>query len=93
MKILFINPCLRKGANTKMLPVGLACVMTYVHKYGYSFDLLDVDADDLSDEEVEAYIKEKKYDVYLYGSIVTHYKWIKWLTHTIKNHHPDSLKI
>ena len=93
MEILFINPCLRKGANAKMLPVGLACVMTYVHKHGYTFDLLDVDADDLSDEEVEAYIKEKKYDVYLYGSIVTHYKWIKWLTHTIKNHHPDSFVI
>lgn len=90
MKILFINPCLRKGANTKMLPVGLACVMTYVDKHGYTFDLLDIDANDLSDIEVEKYIKENEYDVFLYGSIVTHYKWIKWLTHTIKNHHPNS---
>lgn len=90
MKILFINPSIRKGADTKMLPVGLACVMTYVDKHGYSFDLLDVDAYDLSDDEVESYIRDNQYDVYLYGSIVTHYKWIKWLTHTIKKHSPTS---
>ena len=93
MKILFINPCIRKGANNKMLPVGLACVMTYVSKHGYSFDLLDIDAYDLSDEEVEKYIRDNKYDVYLYGSIVTHYKWVKWLTNSIKRHHPDSFII
>ncbi|MFN2303611.1 MAG: B12-binding domain-containing radical SAM protein, partial [Anaerolineales bacterium] len=76
-----------------MLPVGLACVMTYVSKHGYSFDLLDIDAYDLSDEEVEKYIRDNKYDVYLYGSIVTHYKWVKWLTNSIKRHHPDSFII
>ena len=76
-----------------MLPVGLASVMTYVGEYGYDFDLLDVDAYDMSDDQVEAYIKANKYDVFLCGSIVTHYKWMKWLTHTIKKYHPDSFVI
>lgn len=93
MKILFINPCIRKGVDTKILPIGLACVMTYVDKHGYSFDLLDVDAYDLTDDEVEKHIKENQYDVFLYGSIVTHYKWVKWLTHTIKKHQPESFVI
>ncbi|MDT8384235.1 MAG: radical SAM protein [Gammaproteobacteria bacterium] len=93
MKLLFINPCLRKGANTKMLPVGLASVMTYVDLHGYEFDLLDVDAYDLSDEDVENHIHSNQYDVYLFGSIVTHYKWVKWLTHTIRKYHPNSVII
>lgn len=90
MKILFINPCLRKNANYKILPVGLASVMTFVKRRGYDFDLLDIDINEYSDEYVESYIKENSYDVILYGSIVTHYKWIKWLTHTIKEIHPQT---
>ena len=39
-KILFINPCLRPGGHTKLLPVGLASVMTYFYEKGYRFDLL-----------------------------------------------------
>lgn len=90
MKILFLNPCLRKNANYKILPVGLASVMTFVKQRGYDFDLLDVDINEYSDEYVESYIRDNRYDVILYGSIVTHYKWIKWLTHTIKKLHPQT---
>ncbi len=90
MKILFVNPCLRKNANYKILPVGLASVMTFVKHRGYDFDLLDVDINEYSDEYVRSYISENSYDVIMYGSIVTHYKWIKWLTHTIKELHPKT---
>ena len=31
IKILFVNPCLRKNSATKILPVGLGYVMTYFH--------------------------------------------------------------
>lgn len=88
--MLFINPSLRLGAKNKLLPVGLASVMTYVDVNGYDFDLYDIDINDLSDEKVEDFIKSNQYDVILYGSIVTHYKWIKWLTHLIKKYHPET---
>ncbi len=91
--MLFINPCLRKGVDTKMLPVGLAYVMTYVKSKGFDFDLLDVDAYDLSDDDVEHYLQNNNHDVYLFGSIVTHYKWAKWLVKKIKNYYPDSIVI
>ena len=84
MKILFINPSLRRGAKTKLLPVGIGYIMTYVHENGYDFDLLDVDIDDLSDEEVETYIRKNKYDVVLSGCIVT--KLIASLRSTIPTH-------
>ena len=90
MKILIINPSLRLGSATKYLPVGIACVMSYIKELGFNFDLLDIDIDDLTDEEVETYIADTTYDVYLAGSIVTHYKWMKWLTNIIKKYNPNS---
>ncbi|HFQ80992.1 MAG TPA: B12-binding domain-containing radical SAM protein [Desulfobacterales bacterium] len=88
-KLLFINPCLRRGSY-KILPMGLACVMTFVREQGYEFDLLDIDIHEHDDNYVENYIRNNKYDVILYGTIVTHYKWVKWLTKTIKQYHPDT---
>lgn len=93
LKLLFINPCLRRGANLKMLPVGLGSVMTYVKKMGFDFTLLDVDINEYDDEYVESYIRDNYFDVILYGSIVTHYAWMKWLTHTIKNHQPNTVTV
>ena len=60
---------------------------------GYKFDLLDIDIDGYDDDYVENFLKENKYDVILYGTIVTHYKWIKWLTQTIKHHHPSTIVV
>ena len=90
MRILIVNPSLRRGSKTKYLPVGVASIMTYLTSVGYDFDLLDVDIDDLDDAAVEAYIADNRYDVVMAGSIVTHYKWMKWLTHTVKKYHPPT---
>ena len=89
-KILFINPCLRPGGHTKLLPVGLGSVMTYFHERGYKFTLLDIDINEYDDEYIENYLKNNKFDFILFGTIVTHYKWIKWLVNTAKKYQPDS---
>ena len=88
LKVLFINPSLRRGSPTKYLPVGIGSVMTLVRRKGIEFDLLDVDIYDHDDEYVEKFISENQYDVILTGAIVTHYKWIKWLTFRIREHLP-----
>jgi len=90
MRILFIVPSLRRNSRTKYLPVGIGSVMTFLGHHGYKFDVLDVDIDDLSDEQVESYLSINKYDVVLTGCIVTHYKWIKWLTRMVKQQHPNT---
>ena len=64
--------------------------MTYLKSKGWVYDFLDIDIDDLSNAVVESYIANHKYDVFMAGSIVTHYKWMKWLTHIIKKHHPTA---
>src|SRR4051794_40660664 len=89
MKILFINPSLRPDSTTKYLPVGIGYMLTFVKSKGYDFDFLDIDINRYDNDYVENYIKTNSYDVILYGSIVTHYKWIKWLTKTIKIHQPN----
>ena len=73
VNILVANPNLRNGSSKKFLPTGIASVMSYVESKGLSFDLLDVDIDDLSDEEVENALQKKDYNVILTGAIVTHY--------------------
>ena len=90
MKILFINPSLRPGLEGHLyLPVGLGYVVTYVKEYGYDFDILDIDAGNYSNEYVENFIKKNKYDVICLGSIVTHYRWMKWCINTIKDYQPE----
>jgi radical SAM superfamily enzyme YgiQ (UPF0313 family) len=89
MKLLFVNPCLRPAAPHRYLPVGLGYVVTAAKVAGFKFDLLDVDIDALSDQKVEEYIVRHRYDVILIGSIVTHYKWVKWFCRMVKEHHPD----
>lgn len=90
LKLLFVNPCLRPGHYTKLPPVGLACVMTYFHDKGYEFTLLDIDLNEYDDSYVEQYIKNNQFDFILIGTIVTHYKWIKWFVNMTKNHQPNS---
>lgn len=90
VKILFVNCCLRKNANTKLLPVGLGYVMTYFQKNDYKFTLLDIDINEYSDSYVEDYISKNEYDFVLLGTIVTHYKWVKWFVNMTKKHQPET---
>jgi anaerobic magnesium-protoporphyrin IX monomethyl ester cyclase len=90
MRILIINPSLRRGSPTKYFPVGVGSIMTYLKVMGYDFDFLDIDIDDLTEKDVENHLAEHAYDVVMAGCIVTHYKWMKWLTRTIKKHHPGT---
>ena len=90
MRILFINPNLRPGNRVRYLPVGLAYVMTVVKQAGYDFDLLDIGLYDYDDTQVEEFLASHRYDVVLTASIVTHYKWMKWLTRAIRRHQPEA---
>lgn len=89
-KVLFINPSLRLQSETKFLPVGVACVMTYLKNIGIDFDFLDIDINELEDDSVETFLENNRYDIILSGSIVTHYKWMKWLTWRIRNYNPKA---
>ena len=90
LKLLFVNVCLRPGGYTKVLPVGLASVITYFETKEYDFTLLDIDINEYDDAYVENYIKNNHFDIILLGTIVTHYKWIKWFVNMAKTQQPNS---
>ena len=92
-KILFVNPSLRLYSSTKFLPVGIASVMSYLKSCKIDFDFLDVDINDMEDNAVENFLEDNRYDIILSGSIVTHYKWMKWLTKTVRYYNPKSIII
>ena len=54
MKILFVNPCLRRNAVHRYLPVGLGYVVTAAKEAGFDFDILDIDIAGYSDDYVAA---------------------------------------
>jgi len=93
LKLLFVNPCLRPGGFTKLLPVGLGSVITYFHEKNYKFTLLDIDINEFDDAYVENYIKKNNFDFVLIGTLITHYKWIKWFVNMTKKHQPNSCVI
>lgn len=90
LKLLFMKPTLRPHHYTKLLPVGMASVMTYFEKNDYEFTLLDTDINEYDDVYVENYLKNNHFDIILTGTIVTHYKWIKWFVNTAKKCQPNS---
>lgn len=89
-RILFINPSLRLNSHTKYLPIGIASVMSFLRSNGLQFEFFDVDIDDVVDHEIESYLEDNRFDIILTGSIVTHYKWMKWLTRTVRKYNPSS---
>jgi len=90
LKILFVIPSLRLGSPTKFLPVGIGSILTVIKQHGFNFDVLDIDIHNYDDNYVEQFVSNNQYDIVLTGCIVTHYKWVKWLTHKIRKNYPKT---
>lgn len=85
MKILLINLCIRSNTPKKIYPVGLGYIASAIHRSGYGLEILNIDIHRYSDEELEAILKEKDFDVVGFGCIVTAYKIVKDLCAKIKS--------
>jgi anaerobic magnesium-protoporphyrin IX monomethyl ester cyclase len=84
MSILLINVCLRPDSPLKLVPIGLAYIATAIKNAGFDFDLLDIDAERLTQEQIQAFIQKEDYDVVCMGCIVTGYKIVKYLAAEIR---------
>lgn len=91
ISLLFINPSLRPHAKRKYPPVGLACILTSLHKAGFSFELIDMDADSLTEAQVAQLIQGNKYDIVSLGCIVTSLALVVRLTDMIRREIPEAL--
>lgn len=93
MKILFINIALRQTSGPKYLPLGLCYIISAVKRAGYGYDLLDLDANQLSKEQTELFLRTHRYDIVAMGCIVTGYRHVKWLAQVIEEAFPDTIII
>jgi len=87
--ILFINPCIRPHARRKFPPVGLACILSAVKKANIEFDLYDMDAYDLSVDNLREHL-QKKYDIVALGAIVTVLKLVREIAATVRESNPEA---
>jgi len=85
MRIVFINPSLRPDAKRRQLPVGLAYIMTAVKRAGFEFDLIDMDINNLSMQDLEDMLGKTMYDVYAFGCIVTGFRFVRQIAEICKN--------
>ena len=90
MNIVFINVSLRPDARVRRMPVGLAFIMTAVRRSGFDFDLINMDINSTTIEELGEILGSKEYDVYAFGCIVTGYKIVNNIADIIKAINPTS---
>ena len=87
MKVLIIVVCLRPHRTDFIyFPIGLAYIATAIEGAGFKFEILDLDAKRLSEEEFEEYIRKTDFDVVALGCIVTGYKYVKQIAEVVKKH-------
>ncbi|OGH72399.1 MAG: hypothetical protein A3C74_02820 [Candidatus Magasanikbacteria bacterium RIFCSPHIGHO2_02_FULL_44_13] len=84
MKILVINVCLRPYKPQIMFPLGLSYVVGAIQRAGYDFEMLDLDRDRKSEEEIKSFLTSATFDVVALGCIATGYKTVKNLTRIIR---------
>lgn len=92
-KILFINPCLRYNAKRKYVPVGLAYILTAVERARIEFDLIDMDAYDMSVDDLRDMLEKETYDIYAVGCIVSSFRLVKEIASVIRETNPMAVII
>ena len=91
MKVLAINPVIRKEDKARLIPHGLAIISNIIRRdFGITPEFLDINAYRYSDRQVEHVIDDVHADVVLLGSLIPVYKEvIKWSTY-IKDTYPET---
>lgn len=71
--------------------MGLAYILTATKKAGFAFDLVDMDINDLSMQDLEAILSRAAADVYALGCIVTGFRLVRQISALAKKINPKSV--
>lgn len=93
MNIALINICLRPYMDKAYYPIGLSYIATALKRAGYSFDIIDIDANRYSEQEVDTLLLKRRYDVIAFGTLVSGYKFAKTLASIARRTNPDAIII
>lgn len=89
MKILFINPIVRRKDDPRHIPHGIAILGAVLRKYGYEVEVLDINAHRYTQEQVKKELDLRTYDVVGIGGIVSVYREVKWIVEYLKSIRPE----
>jgi anaerobic magnesium-protoporphyrin IX monomethyl ester cyclase len=89
MKILLISPLLAPNRLPITPNIGLSYIAGALLEIGQNIEVLDIEGLRYSDEEVIDFLKKNDFDAIGIGTIITGYKYVKWLIKTIKNIKPN----
>lgn len=91
MKILLINPPIRKNEPPRHIPIGLGIIANVLLSDGHEVKVLDINAERLSKSQVKEKIDlESKYEIIGTGGLITTYQYLKWLIPELKKYNPTS---
>lgn len=91
MKILLVNPPIREHEPPRHPPFGLATIAALLLEEGHSVEVLDINAQRLSETEVVRRLGVKNdYGIIGTGGLITTYKYLKWLIPELRKHNPNS---
>ena len=89
MKFLIINPPIREWAKPNAFPLGLGYIASIMLESGHCVEVLDINAQRYSPDQVEGLIINSEFDAVGIGAIVTVYGYVKWLAGMIKKYRPE----
>jgi len=89
MKVTLINPPVREEKYPDQFPMGLGCIASVLLKAGHDVNIIDVNAQRFSKEEVQKKIESLDCDIVGIGSMITAYSYVKWLVSEIKKVKPE----
>lgn len=91
MKTAYINICLRPDSARRQIPVGLAFVLTATARAGFEFDLIDMDIEPMTMNELREQLEQGNYDAVGLGCIVTGFHQTREIASIIKQVNPNTV--
>jgi len=89
MKILLINPMIRRWAEPNCFPSGLGYIAEMLLRDGHDVVVYDMNVVRPTEEQFEEYIASADYDVAGVGGIITIYSELKHIIGVLKRIHPE----
>lgn len=89
MKVLFINPIIRRRDDPRHIPHGIAVLASLARSCGHEVEVLDINAHRYPPEKVKGILKDSKCDVVGIGGIISVYREVKWMVEYLKTIKPE----
>lgn len=91
MRILLINPLLAPKRKPAVYNIGLGYIASSLVQDGHKAVVLDIEGYKYQPDKVLKIIKNTEFDVIGIGTIITGYRYVKWLVKEIKKIKPDKM--